>query len=270
MAVTTAGRRIGAGVVAVAVIAGAVTVTMRLLHHNPPAPSCSVHTTSATYTLDPDQAAQSTTIAAVGKRLGLPDHAVTVALAAALQESGLHNLPFGDRDSLGLVQQRPSQGWGTSTEILTPSYAAAAFYRALERVDGWATMPVTDAAQRVQRSGAPTAYAQWAAEAEALAIAMTGEVEAGLTCRFSLARSPEPTPRFTTGLGNELGVSSLDGSFSSPRGWTVASWLVGHAQQYRVTDISFRGREWRAETGRWRPTTPNDDRIHFLQQAPES
>jgi hypothetical protein len=270
MAVTTAVRRLGAGVVAVAVIAGAVTVTLRLRHHNPPAPSCSVHTTSATYTLAPDQAANSTTIAAVGKRLGLPDHAVTVALAAALQESGLHNLPFGDRDSLGLFQQRPSQGWGTSTEILTPSYAAAAFYRALERVDGWATMRVTDAAQRVQRSGAPTAYAQWTSEAEAFAIAMTGEAEAGLSCRFSLARTPAPPPTFTAGLGNELGVSSLDATFTSPRGWTVASWLVGHAQQYRVTDVSFRGREWRASTGRWRPTTPRDNRVRFVQQAPES
>ena len=89
------------------------------------------HAPTTTYTLDIDQAANSTTIAAVGKRLGLPDHAVTVALAAALQESRLHNLPYGDRDSLGLFQQRPSQGWGTATEILTPSYAAAAFFRAL-------------------------------------------------------------------------------------------------------------------------------------------
>jgi len=270
MAVTSAVRRLGAGVVAVAVIAGAVTVTLRLRHHNAPAPSCSVHTSSETYTLDPDQAASSTTIAAVGKRLGLPDHAVTVALAAALQESGLHNLPFGDRDSLGLFQQRPSQGWGTSTEILTPSYAAAAFYRALTRVNGWTTMPVTEAAQRVQRSGAPTAYARWEPEAQALAIAMTGEAEAGLTCHFSLARTHDLAPTFTDSLGNELGVTSLDASFSSSRGWTVASWIVGHAQEYRVTDVSFRGREWRASSGRWRPTTPNDGRIRFAQQAPAS
>jgi len=130
-----------------------------------------VSTGAETYTLDIDQAANSTTIAAVGKRLGLPNHAVTVALAAALQESRLRNLPYGDRDSLGLFQQRPSQGWGTSAEILTPSYAAAAFFRELIRVNGWATLPITVAAQEVQRSGAPTAYAQWEPQARALAMA---------------------------------------------------------------------------------------------------
>lgn len=270
MAGTTAVRRAGAGVVAIALIAAAATATVWLRHRNPPAPACQVHTTATTYTLDPDQAAGSTTIAAVGQRLGLPDHAVTVALATALQESGLRNLPFGDRDSLGLFQQRPSQGWGTSTEILTPSYAAAAFFRALTRVDGWATMPVTVAAQKVQRSGAPSAYAQWEAEAQALAIALTGEAEAGLTCRFTLARSHDPAPAVAADIGNELGVASLDTPFAPKRGWTVASWLVGHARQYRVTNVSFRGREWRAASGRWRPTTPSDDRVRYLQQVPGS
>jgi hypothetical protein len=229
-----------------------------------------VSSTTTTYTLDTDQAASSTTIAAVGKRLGLPDHAVTVALAAALQESRLHNLPYGDRDSLGLFQQRPSQGWGTATEILTPSYAAAAFFRALTRVDGWATLPITVAAQRVQRSDTPTAYAQWEPEARTLAIALTGEAEAGLTCRFSLARTHDPVPAVAPGLGNELGVASLDTSFASQRGWAVATWLVGHARQYRVTNVSFRGREWRAATGRWRPITPDDARVRFRQQPPEA
>jgi hypothetical protein len=78
--------------------------------------------------LDTEQAANATTIAAIGKRLGVPDHGVTSALAAALQESDLRNLTHGDRDSLGLFQQRPSQGWGSSTEIMNPTYAATAFY----------------------------------------------------------------------------------------------------------------------------------------------
>ena len=138
-----------------------------------------VSTATDTYTLDIDQAANAATIAAVGKRLGLPDHAVTVALAAALQESQLRNLSYGDRDSLGLFQQRPSQGWGTKTEIQTPSYAAAAFFRALTRVHGWETMAITDAAQKVQISGLPTAYAQWESEARTLAVALTGETAAG-------------------------------------------------------------------------------------------
>jgi hypothetical protein len=270
MAVTTTVRRIGAAVVAVAVLAAAVILTLSFRHHAVPAPSCRVATGSETYTLDPDQAANSTTIAAVGKRLGLPDHAVTVALAAALQESRLRNLAYGDRDSLGLFQQRPSQGWGTSTEILTPSYAAAAFFRALVQVDGWATLPVTVAAQKVQRSAAPSAYAQWEPQARVLAAALTGESEAGLTCRFSLARSPDPAPAVVGRMSNELGVTTLDTSFAPTRGWTVATWLVGHAEQFRVTTVSFHGREWRASTGRWHSTTPADDRVRFLQQAAEA
>jgi hypothetical protein len=267
MAVTTTVRRIGAAVVAVAVLAAAVIVTLSFRHHAVPAPSCQVASGTETYTLDVDQAANSTTIAAVGKRLGLPDHAVTVALAAALQESRLRNLSYGDRDSLGLFQQRPSQGWGTATEILTPSYAAAAFFRALVKVDGWATLPITVAAQEVQRSAAPSAYAQWEPQARALAVALTGETEAGLTCRFSLARSHDPAPAVVGTMGNELGVTSLDDSFAPTRGWTVATWLVGHAEQLRVTTVSFRGREWRASTGRWRSTTPADDRVRFRQQV---
>jgi hypothetical protein len=270
MAGSTAVRRIGAGLVAVALIAAAVTGVLWLRRTNPPPPSCRVSSAQTTYTLDLDQASGSTTIAAVGKRLGLPDHAVTVALAAALQESQLHNLPYGDRDSLGLFQQRPSQGWGTATEILTPSYAAAAFYRELTRVDGWETLPITVAAQKVQRSGAPTAYAQWEPEARALAIALTGETAAGLSCRFTLPRANEPARAVTADLANEAGVASLDATLTSPRGWTVATWLVGHAQTYRITNVSFRGREWRASTGRWRTATPNDARVRYQQQAAQS
>ena len=274
MAVSTAVRRIGATVVVVALIGAAVVVVRAFRHHNAPPPSCSVSTRPSTganaesvaYTLDIDQAANSTTIAVVGKRLGMPDHAVTVALATALQESKLHNLPYGDRDSLGLFQQRPSQGWGTSTEILTPSYAAAAFYRELKKVDGWETLPVTDAAQKVQRSGAPTAYAQWEGEARTLAVALTGQNPAGLTCRFALVRSPELPPTPLPSLGIELGVSSLDRSFATARGWTIASWLVAHAEQFRVTTVSFSGREWRASTGRWRTKAPTDDRVRYAQQ----
>src|SRR5262249_34885017 len=149
MARTSTARRVGAGGVALALVAAGVFLVFSRRHHKPPPPSCAVTSPSGstTYMLDVDQAANAATIAALGKKLGLPDHAVTVALAAALQESRLHNLDYGDRDSLGLFQQRPSQGWGTSSEILTPSYAAAAFFRELVKVENWPTLPVTQAAQ---------------------------------------------------------------------------------------------------------------------------
>lgn len=267
MAVTTTARRVGAGAAAVVLVAAGVFFVVSRRHHAPPPPSCTVTAASGspTYTLAVDQAANSATIAAIGKKLGLPDHAVTVALAAALQESQLHNLDYGDRDSLGLFQQRPSQGWGTASEILTPSYAASAFYRELVKVDNWPTLPVTQAAQKVQRSGAPTAYAQWEDEARALAIALTGEKSERLTCRFALPHTRVVPPSFASTMRNELGVDSLAAPFGPVKGWAVASWLVAHARQFRITHVSFHGREWRSSNGQWRNVKPVDDLVRVRQ-----
>jgi cell wall-associated NlpC family hydrolase len=111
--------------------------------------------------LDAGQLANAWTIYTVGARLGLPERAAVVAIATALQESALENLPFGTSDSVGLFQQRPSQGWGSAAQIMDPVYAAQAFYKRLEEVAGWQSLPVTVAAQDVQRSALPSAYAHW-------------------------------------------------------------------------------------------------------------
>ena len=104
----------------------------------------------------------------------MPARAATIALATAYQESKIYNLEHGDRDSLGLFQQRPSQGWGTREQILDPYYATNAFYDALAKVDGYESMRITEAAQEVQRSGFPEAYADHEADARVLASALTG------------------------------------------------------------------------------------------------
>ncbi|MBS2965933.1 C40 family peptidase [Actinocrinis puniceicyclus] len=124
--------------------------------------------------LGTQQLANARIIAQVGMDMGVPMPGETIALATALQESGLQNLTYGDRDSLGLFQQRPSQGWGTPAQILDPVYASGHFYRHLLMVPGWRSMPTTQAAQAVQRSAYPEAYAKWEREARALAAAMTG------------------------------------------------------------------------------------------------
>ncbi|MGW4127951.1 hypothetical protein [Amycolatopsis japonica] len=105
------------------------------------------------------------TILEVAKALGFSRRGAEVALAAGLQESGLRNLTYGDRDSLGVFQQRPSQGWGTPAQILNPVYAATKFFEALRGIPGWESLPHTVAAQRVQRSGFPDAYAKWVPQA---------------------------------------------------------------------------------------------------------
>ncbi|MGW2544388.1 C40 family peptidase [Kitasatospora sp. NPDC001574] len=100
-------------------------------------------------------------IVATGIALQVPARGQVIALATAMQESRLRNLSYGDRDSLGLFQQRPSQGWGTPAQLQDPVYASTAFYKALLKVAGWQELPLTVAAQKVQLSGFPDAYAQW-------------------------------------------------------------------------------------------------------------
>ena len=127
------------------------------------------------------QIANATTIYQVSAQLALPPYAAVIAIATALQESDLENLDYGDRDSLGLFQQRPSQGWGTPAQILNPVYASTKFYQALERVPNWQSIPLTQAAQAVQRSAYPDAYAHWATTAQYLVATVSG----------ALARCPQ-------------------------------------------------------------------------------
>src|SRR2546423_3068548 len=94
-----------------------------------------------------EQAGNAATIAAVAVRRGLPRRAAAIAIATAMQESKLRNLAYGDRDSVGLFQQRPSMGWGSAAQIRDPVYAAGKFYDELVHVPGWAHRPLTEAAQ---------------------------------------------------------------------------------------------------------------------------
>ncbi|MFE6548275.1 C40 family peptidase [Streptomyces sp. NPDC057746] len=111
--------------------------------------------------LPAEQVPNAQTIVAAGLSLDVPKKGQIIALATAMQESRLRNLNYGDRDSLGLFQQRPSQGWGSAQQIRDPVYASEQFYKHLLKVDGWQQMTVTQAAQAVQKSGLPDAYAQW-------------------------------------------------------------------------------------------------------------
>lgn len=119
--------------------------------------------------VSPEQMKNATAIAKAATDRGMSDKAISVALATSLQESNLKNINYGDRDSLGLFQQRPSTGWGTPDQILNPEYSAGKFLDRLQEVPGWEHMPVTNAAQTVQRSAFPDAYAKWQPLADHLA-----------------------------------------------------------------------------------------------------
>ncbi|MGW6986829.1 C40 family peptidase [Streptomyces sp. NPDC054946] len=118
--------------------------------------------------LPDEQIPHARTIVATGITLDVPERGQVVALATAIQESRLRSLGYGDRDSLGLFQQRPSQGWGTAAQVRDPVYASTKFYEGLLKVPGWQQMTITQAAQAVQLSGFPDAYAQWEPLARAL------------------------------------------------------------------------------------------------------
>jgi hypothetical protein len=254
--------RIAAAVVAVVALAvlGAVVISS-VTRPPPPEPACHVALGDAIYRLDLEQAANAATIAAVGKREGLPDHAVTVALAAALQESQLHNLDYGDRDSIGLFQQRPSQGWGSRRQLLTPTYAAEAFYRELQKVSRWEQLEVTQAAQRVQRSAAPGAYATWEPQARALASALTGETPNALTCNLHATKVPANTAGAADAVRHELGAD-VSGPLATSTGWTAAAWLVAHADTLHLRSVGYGGMRWRASSGKWeRDRTVPADRV---------
>ena len=137
----------------------------------------------STYSFDRQQLANAATIIRVGRQRHVPPRGWVVAVAAAIQESSLHNIGYGDRDSAGLFQQRPSMGWGSFAQVTDPVYAATAFFGGpdvapgnpgLLDISGWEHLSITQAAQAVQRSGYPDAYAQRADEATALVRRLAG------------------------------------------------------------------------------------------------
>ncbi|MFI7503862.1 heavy metal transporter [Streptomyces sp. NPDC049687] len=186
--------RFGAACVVMSAVAGYVVV--QYVTGGTGDPGCRVVSGkdgAASYEFTPEQAVNAATIAAVGTNRDMPERAVAIALATALQESGLRNLTHGDRDSLGLFQQRPSQGWGTAQQVTDPAYAAGIFYKHLAKVPDYTGLPLTVAAQRVQRSGYPEAYAKHETDATLLAAALTGTSAATLTCDGRLGATTTTT-----------------------------------------------------------------------------
>jgi hypothetical protein len=222
--------------------------------------------------LDSDQAAIAATIAGVGYQRGLPAAAVTVAYATALQESHMHNIDYGDRDSVGIFQQRPSEGWGTPSKLMDPVYATAKFFEALVKVPGYASMPVYRAAQAVQHSADGTAYGQYEQVAGMLSTAFTGSASRSVSCWYTpyskrqaqfapalsqLSRTFGPLGRRGGTAGPTAQPAAMQTAaramtVSVPRlqtGWAVATWSVAHAKIYGIKKVGYAGYEWAASDG---------------------
>jgi hypothetical protein len=149
--------------------------------------------------LSPEQAENAALIVAISVQRGMPARAASIALATAYQESKILNIDYGDRDSLGLFQQRPSQGWGSPEQVRDPYYATNAFYDALDKIGDYTTLPITVAAQEVQRSAYPDAYADHELDARTLASALTGNSPEAFSCVVD--DDPEETPADLTESG---------------------------------------------------------------------
>ena len=148
---------------------------------------------------------------------------------------------------------------------MQPSYAAAAFYKQLVKVPDWQALPITEAAQQVQRSAAPDEYTKWEDTATDIASALTGEVPVGLACHFRPFESDTPAPAFASTLQSESGVTSLGSGLTDQRSWAVAAWLVGHADEYRIGSVALRGQRWTAKSGAWKPDATAGSAISVQQ-----
>ena len=232
-------------------------------------PGCQAGTGDNAIALDFGQAADAATIAAVATGKKLPARALTIAYAAAWQESKLENLTYGDRDSVGIFQQRPSQGWGSAKDLKDPAFASRAFFRALVQVKDYTKIPVYQAAQAVQHSADGSAYDQYTQSGELLTKFYTSAPHA-VTCWYNPG-----TQAADNGASAKLNLTGaakgLADAFGKPEagaavtritrirsgqaavvkapawsGWPVANWLMAHASSYGITQVSYAGYHWTA------------------------
>ena len=259
-----AGALIAAVILVVAALIAAWTLLPRLFTPRETARTAeeaycaAVSSDGARRTLTPDQAQNAALIANIAVTRGLPDHAATVAIATAMQESRLTNLDYGDLDSLGLFQQRPSQGWGTAEQVSDMTYAA------------------------------------WDAMARAWASGLTGERSAGVTCALEPATSSDadglvaaiggtlpnvnvsvvpPNGKTGTNNGAATNTASTTLTITLPDGlsadnrtrlcWQTAGWLVTHARQYGIDALHADGMDWNRKAGTWIGTETAEQTITF-------
>ncbi|MFB4299316.1 hypothetical protein [Actinomadura sp. NTSP31] len=231
---------------------------------------CEAAAGASTMPLDLQQAANASTISAVAFRKQLPERAAVIAYATAIQESHIRNLADGDRDSVGMFQQRPSQGWGSPAKLRDPVQSTSKFFDALVKVKDYLDRDLHDAAQRVQRSADGSAYAQHESDGKLLAQVFTGRQPAGARCWYppdkqTASRRPDAIREMRRAFGARLqvdgpgrltaGAPSRPDSWNGVKvtnaraGWAVAAWAVTHAQVYGLHEIRYAGRHWQSDAG---------------------
>ena len=209
-----------------------------------------------------EQARNASIIVAESYNRGLSEQAAVIALATAWQESGLRNLNYGDRDSLGLFQQRPSYDWGTKEQILDPWYSSGRFYEELVKFDDWESTDVNDIAQKVQRSGHPEAYRKHETNARALAGAFRGSREGTFTCinrdatgtdHGALDKVASTVPGVSLqDNGSELVMTANNAGAA----WSATQLALANTSELGVEKVVVDGNEWKQGEQAWKGVQP--------------
>lgn len=244
--------------VVLGIVAGSFYAVWTKLQSELFSPSCTATASGSSVTFSPEQVANAALIAAISDKRGLPPRAASIAIATAIQESKLRNLAYGDRDSVGLFQQRPSMKvWGTREQILDPVHSTNAFYDALVKIDGYESMAITEVAQLVQKSAYPDAYADHEQEGRILASTLRGQSPAGFVCQLRPAEGASAVATVASDLDAQLGVTAtVEGSTlridapSDQLAWAAGQWAVARAEAYGVTRVQVGDRAWSRGTGR--------------------
>lgn len=216
---------------------------------------CTVVSGDLSVTLTREQARNASIIVAASVERGLPERAAIIALATAYQESGLYNIDYGDRDSLGLFQQRPSYGWGTEEEIMDPWYSSRRFYEELVKFSDWQSTDINDMAQKVQRSGFPQAYRKHVERATALAGSLLGAPESISCVSFS---AKEPAPSAFTPMLEAIGADYVIDSSTvritasdATAVWSAVNMVIANSYDGGVSGATVLGRAWDPGQGAW-------------------
>ena len=225
----------------------------------PVSEGCQVTVSGQSYTLDLEQSGNAAIITAEAMRRGLPPRAASIALATAMQESGLRNIDYGDRDSVGLFQQRPSQGWGTQAQILDPWYSSGKFYAALVKVDNWQSEDINDAAQSVQKSGVPDGYRKHIDSARAWASSLSGSSPQSLSCvNRSTSKGSSDTLAKTAakGLAGKATITTTTSSVtvkatSTQTVWAAVAIIMASNDSAPISSASVGNASWNHESKKY-------------------
>ena len=275
----TWGRALLALLIACGLIGGGLYAAVNFigLDQNMVREKCMAVVGSESYALSPEQASNAALIAAVATKRGMSERAATIGIATSMQESKLTNIGYGDTagpDSRGLFQQRPSMGWGTEAQVMDPVYAAGRFFQELDTFD-YSALPLTEAAQKVQRSAYPMAYAKHEAMAKAFSAPLTGNAVSALNCTLRTAETAGSPATVEAALREATGITgaAVDGPrlkvpAKGTQGWAVAQWAVANAGAMNTESVSYAGLVWNRAQGAWVPAATTDGYVVIQSATP--